>query len=79
MLYHEKRIVLVMESINSTNVSVINPNGIINTSTLLRCLFIQYLHEVKTTIMSLQPSLSLSLIEDILHHLYEDISTDIYL
>ena len=79
MLHHEKRIVLMMGSNNSTNMSVINPSGMTNTSTLLQCLFIQYLRDVVTTIMSLQPSLPVSLLEDILHHLYKGISTDMYL
>ena len=53
--------------------------GTTSTSTFLQGLFLQYLHKVVITILCLQPSLTVSVHKDILHHLYEGISTVIHL
>ena len=67
-----------MGSSNSTRVSV-KHNGTTSTSTFLQCLFTQYLHEAVITILCLQISLTVSVHDDILHHLYEGISTVVHL
>ena len=74
----ESHNLLTVGSSNSTGVYV-KHNTTINTSTFLQCLFVQYLHEVVITILCLQPSLTVSVHKDILHHLYEGIYTVVHL
>ena len=64
-----------MESSRSTNVSIIMPTGVTVIHTSLQSLFLQHLHKGATMVLSLQPSLPVSLHNDILRHLYRDIST----
>ena len=79
MFYQENQILLTVGSSKSTSVSMIVPTGLTSTSRFLQCLFIQYLHKAINTIVSLQPSLPVSLPDNILRHLYKDISTIVYL
>ena len=74
----ENHDLLTVGSSNSTSVCV-KHNGTTNTRTFLQCLFVQYLHEVVITIVCLQPFLPMSVHEDTLCHLYEDIYTVIHL
>ena len=69
---------LTVGSSNSTGVCV-KHNKTKNTSTFLQCLFVQYLHKVVITILYLQPFVPMSVHEDTLRHLYEDIYTVIHL
>ena len=51
------------------------PTGTTIIHTFLKSLFLQHLHEEVNTVLSLQPSLLVSLQDDILRHLYRGIST----
>ena len=57
------------------SVSMIKLNWIISISTFLQGLILQYLHKAIINIGCLQPSLPVSLYENILCHLYKGIST----
>ena len=74
MFHHEKRILLTTGSNKSTSVSVIKPTKITSTSTFLQGLFLQYLHEGENTTVTLQPSVPLSIHNDVLRYFYEGIS-----
>ena len=69
---------LTAGSSNSTIVSV-KHNVTTSTGTFLQCMFTQYLHKAIITILCLQPSLTVSVHDAILHHLYEGISTVVHL
>ena len=74
----ENHNLLTVGSSNSTSVCV-EQNVTTITSTFLQCLFVQYLQEVVTTILCLQPFVPMSVHRDTLRHLYEDIYTVIHL
>ena len=73
MFHQENQISLTVGSSKSMSISMIKLNGITNTSTFLQGLFLQYLLEVVITIVCLQLSLSVSLHDNILCHLYQGI------
>ena len=75
MFHQENQILLIVRSSKSTSKSMTNSIGITNTSTFLQGLFLQYLHKAVITIVCLQPSLLVSLYENILRNLYQSIST----
>ena len=75
MFHQENKILLTAGSYKSTSSSMIKPTGIISTSMFLQGSFIQYLHKAVHTIVSLQPSLSVSLHDNILCHFYKGICT----
>ena len=74
IFHQENQILLSLGSNKSTSVSMIKQTKITSTSTFLQGLFIQYLHKTVNTIVYLQPSVSVSLHDNILHHLYKGIS-----
>ena len=74
MFHRDNQILLTMRSSKSTSVSMIEPTGITSTITFLQGFFLQYLHKVVNTVMSVQTSLQVSLHDNILHHLYKGIS-----
>ena len=78
IIEQENQNLLTMGSSNSTRVSV-KHNGTTSTSTFLQCLFTQYLRKAVINILCLQPSLTVSVHDAILHHLYEGISTVVQL
>ena len=75
MFHQENQILLTVGSSKSTRISGVKPGGMTSISTFLQVLFIQYLHKVVNIILYLQPSLPVSLYEDILCHFYKGIST----
>ena len=74
----ENQILITMRSKKSTDVSV-KHTGTTSTSTFLQGLFLQYLHKAVVTILYLQPSLPMSIHEDILRHLYKGIYMVVHL
>ena len=80
MMFHQNnQILLTADSSKSTSVFMLKPTGITSTSIFLQGLFIQYLHNAVSNIVSLQPSLPVSLHDNILHHLYKSISMVVFL
>ena len=71
MFHQDNEILLTAESSESTSVSVIKPTGITSTSIFLQGLFVKNLHKGVSTVVSLQPSLLMSLQDHILCHLYK--------
>ena len=74
----KNQILITVESRKSTSVYV-KYTGTTSTSTFLQGLFLQYLHKTVITILSLQPSLPMSVHDNILRHLYKDIYTVVHL
>ena len=74
IIQQENQILLTVESSKSMSVSMIKNIGITSASTFIQGWFIRYLLEVINSNVSLQPSLPVSLQDDILHHLYRGIS-----
>ena len=63
-----------MKSSISTNVSIIKHTGVTVIHTFLQSLFLQHLHKCINMVLSLQPSLPVSLQDDILRRLYQSVS-----
>ena len=75
IIHQENQILLTGGSSKSMSASMIKHTGITNTNIFLQGLLLQYLHKVVNTIVSLQPSLPVSLQDNILSHLYRYISS----
>ena len=71
----ENKILQSVELSISTNISIIKPTGVTIISTFLQNLFLQHFLKGFTMVLSLQPPLSVSLHDDILHLLYQGVST----
>ena len=71
IFHQENEILLTVEPSKSVSVSVIKPTRIIIISTFLQGLFLRYLHKDISNVVSLQPSLPVSLQDDFLPHLYK--------
>ena len=74
----ENRNLSTVGSCKSTSTSLKHA-GTTSTSTFLQYLCLQHIHKAVITILCLQPSLTVSVHENVLHHLYKDISTVVHL
>ena len=75
MLHQENQTLLTVESSKSTSISVIKFTGIKITSIFLQGFFLQHLHKDVSNIVSLKPSLPVSIQDDIIRHVYKGFST----
>ena len=81
MFHQENKILLTAGSSKSKSVSVIKPTGITSTIIFLQGLFLQYspIYKVVNTIVSLQPSIPVSLHYNIICHFYKGIYMVVFL